>query len=120
PDTLIRPTGPSPPSVSMSATTTRAPCSAKCRADARPIPDAAPVTIATFPSNCIIGPPSQPLPVHPSVADLAVHDHLGRQQREVGVGELELPGLIGTRPVRVRRDLEVVDDAVAGDLPTAR
>ena len=37
--------------------TTRAPSCAKRRAQAEPIPDAAPVTKATFPSNLFIEPP---------------------------------------------------------------
>src|SRR5207248_11542508 len=43
-----------PASSLRSATTTRAPCSVRTRATASPIPDAAPLTTATFPSRWVI------------------------------------------------------------------
>src|ERR1700722_19315484 len=51
PSSTIRAMAASPPSTSMSASSTRAPCEANAAAVARPIPWAAPVTMATLPSN---------------------------------------------------------------------
>ena len=68
PTSCTRPTVSAPPTSSMSATTTAVPSFAKASAVARPMPDPAPVTTATFPrsSNCLVAsaPASRP-PVTP-------------------------------------------------------
>ncbi|MNI69552.1 hypothetical protein D3C73_1253070 [compost metagenome] len=50
----ISATVPSPPAVSMSATTTFRPSAANAWAVARPMPAAAPVTTATWPENVML------------------------------------------------------------------
>src|SRR5215469_5956226 len=54
PALAILPTTPWPPASSRSVTTTLAPSRASVVAQAAPIPEAPPVTIATFPSTCLI------------------------------------------------------------------
>src|SRR3954462_6244179 len=71
-----------PPSLSTSATTTRAPSAANRRALARPMPLAAPVMTATFPSSL----PATALPLTP-VASLSCEEdvlHVGERVQRVG------------------------------------
>src|SRR6516225_1622651 len=95
----------------MSAITTLAPSPASRSAVARPIPDAEPVTIATLPSTRPIVPPlarpqrlrPQANAVDPGATELALHQHGGRIQRQMGVGQVEAPALLRPDPVRERR-----------------
>ena len=56
PAALIASTAPEPPGWSRSTTQTAAPCRAKQRAIASPMPDPAPVTRAVLPSSLNMGP----------------------------------------------------------------
>src|SRR5215469_14675698 len=109
-----------PSSSSMSATTTFAPSLAKRRAVAAPMPEAAPVTIATFPSRRMLDPPGITVaPTLPRAAWLGYRRrtlHHGRERIGVltyGPSRHDVRHLPGSLPSRGR-------EPDAGDEPRRR
>src|SRR5262249_42618559 len=105
-------------SASMSAQTTRAPSPAKRSAPARPTPEPAPVTTATFPSSSTISDPCGCEPVE--ALGVAAQDLVLDVLRQVPDLALHHRDRVGPRRIRVRivrlaHDVVLTDLAEAGD-----